>query len=179
MLLISKFWYQLCLLQILLQDLVSPGQNPSLISNAESENACEVESAFVAKDGAQSPEGQPETSKKKISHLVQIAFLRIEQTRFKLARLGKSRSLHEVFERNRHFYYPQRLLISFSLTLVGAVFFLAVFMYSVSESCKVLSSWRKQILNILAQIDSFIGAAPTYLNLMSSGLVSGLAGARF
>ena len=177
MLLTSKFWYQLCLLQILLQDMIPPEQNSSLIPNAESENVSEVESTFVAKDGAQSPDGQFETSKKKILDLAQIAFLRIEQVRFKLARLGKSRSLHEVFEGNRHFYYPQRLLISFSLSLVGAVFFLAVFMYLISESCKVLTSWRKQILNILAQVDSFIGAAPTYLKLMSSGLVSGLAGA--
>ncbi len=162
MLLTSKFWYQLCLLQILLQDMIPPEQNSSFIPNAESENA---------------PEDLTESSKKKISDLAQIAFLRIEQVRFKLARLGKSRSLHDVFEGNRHFYYPQRLLISFSLSLVGAVFFLAVFMFLVSESCKVLTSWRQQILNILAQVDSFIGAAPTYLKLMSSGLVSGLAGA--
>ena len=162
MLLTSKFWYQLCLLQILLQDMIPPEQNSSLIPNAESENASE---------------DLTETSKKKISDLAQIAFLRIEQVRFKLARLGKSRSLHEVFEGNRHFYYPQRLLISFSLSLVGAVFFLAVFMYLISELCKILTSWRKQILNILAQVDSFIGAAPTYVKLMSSGLVSGLAGA--
>ena len=176
MLLISKFWYQLCLLQILLQNMIPPEQNSSLIPNAESENACEVESTFVAKDGAQSPDGQFETSKKKIVDLAQIAILRIEQVRFKLARLGKSRSLHEVFEGNRHFYYPQRLWIAFALTLVGTVFFFALFMFSISEFCKVLVSWRIEILNIIAQIDGFIGAAPTYLQLMSSGLVRGLAG---
>jgi hypothetical protein len=162
---------QLYLLQILLHDMI-----PSFIPNAESENASDEESTIIAKDKAQSSVKPSAKSDRNMSDRVEAAKVRFEQIRFKLARLGRGRSLHEVFERDRHFYYPQRLWIAFSLSLVGTVFFFALFMFSISEFCKVLVSWRIQILNIIAQIDGFIGAAPTYLQLMSSSLVSGLAG---
>jgi hypothetical protein len=157
---------------MLLHDMIPPGKSAS----SESKNASDEESTKIAKDGAESSLKQSTESKKSMSDRVEAAKVRFEQIRFRLARLGRGRSLHEVFERDRHFYYPQRLWIAFALTLVGTVFFFALFMFSISEFCKVLVSWRIQILNIIAQIDGFIGAAPTYVQLMSSGLVRGLAG---
>ena len=179
---------------MLLHDIIPSGKNASLITSTESENASDEESTNIAKDGAQSSVKPSAKSGRRVSasdrveaaaksgrrvsvsDRVEAAKEKFEQFRFKLARLGRGRSLHEVFERDRHFYYPQRLWIAFALTLVGTVFFFALFMFSISEFCKVLVSWRIQILNIIAQIDGFIGAAPTYLQLMSSGLVRGLAG---
>ena len=161
---------------MLLHDIIPSGKNASLITSTESENASDEESTIIAKDGAQSSVKPSAKSEKNMPERIEAAKVRFEQIRFKLARLGRGRSLHEVFERDRHFYYPQRLWIAFSLTLVGTVFFFALFMFSISEFCKVLISLRIQILNIIAQIDGFIGAAPTYLQLMSSGLVRGLAG---
>jgi hypothetical protein len=110
---------------------------------------------------------------------VDVAISRMEQIRFKLRRLGKSRSLHEIFERSRHFYYPQRLWIAFSVANVGMVFLFAVYMYGVKALCLVLSSLRISIMNLLAQINGFIGAAPTYIQLMMNNVnsIRELAGA--
>jgi ABC-type siderophore export system fused ATPase/permease subunit len=107
----------------------------------------------------------------------ETAIARFEQVRFRLARLGKSRSLHEIFERNRHFYYPQRLWIALLLSIVGIVFFCAVYMYFTFQFTQLLISFRIQITNIMAQINSFLGSAPSYLRLMTSTLYEGLEGA--
>ena len=123
---------------MLLHDMIPSGKNAS----SESKNASDEESTKIAKDGAESLVTQSTESKKSMSDRVEAAKVRFEQIRFRLARLGRDRSLHEVFERDRHFYYPQRLWIAFSLSLVGTVFFFALFMFSISEFCKVLVSWR-------------------------------------
>ncbi len=98
-----------------------------------------------------------------------VAVTRFEQARRRLARLGKHRSdisLHEVFERSRHFYFPQRLWIAFSVANVGIVFFFAVYMFGIKALCVKFSSYRMDIMKLFAQINGFIGAAPTYLQVM-------------
>jgi len=111
----------------------------------------------------------------------QAAITRFEQVQFRLTRLGKSRSLHEIFERTRHFYYPQRLLIACSVSNVGIVFVFAVYMFGIKALCVALTSLRIQFMNLLAQINGFIGAAPSYLQLMLNDVNSlqVLAGASF
>jgi len=100
---------------------------------------------------------------------IDVAITRFEQARRRLARLGKhrsDRSLHEAFERTRHFYYPQRLWIAFSVANVGIVFFFAVYMFGIKALCVTFSSYRMNIMKLVAQINGFIGAAPTYLQVM-------------
>jgi hypothetical protein len=103
---------------------------------------------------------------------VDVAMMKFEQLRFRLARLGKSRSLHEVFETTRHFYYPQRLWIAFSVANVGAVFMFAVYMHGIRYVCIELTSFRIQLMSLLAKIGGFLGAAPQYLDLMMKNLNS-------
>ena len=88
-------------------------------------------------------------SKQQQARDTDVAITRFEQVRFRLARLGKSRSLHEVFERSRHFYFPQRLWIAFSVSNVGIVFILAVYMFGVKAACSALIVFRIQIMTLL------------------------------
>jgi hypothetical protein len=114
--------------------------------------------------------------KKEMLQKLEVALTRFDQVRFRLNRLGKRRSLHEIFERNRHFYYPQRLWIAFALAVVGIVFFFALYIFLTFRFIELLISFRIQIMNILAQINAFIGAAPTFLRLMTATFLQGLAG---
>ena len=117
-------------------------------------------------------------SKQQQARDTDVAITRFEQVRFRLARLGKSRSLHEVFERSRHFYFPQRLWIAFSVSNVGIVFILAVYMFGVKAACIALAAFRIQIMTLLALINGFVGAAPAYLELMlgNTNALQGAAG---
>ena len=117
-------------------------------------------------------------SKQQQARDMDVAITRFEQVRFRLARLGKSRSLHEVFERSRHFYFPQRLWIAFSVSNVGIVFSLAAYMYGVKAACSALTAFRIQIMSVLALINGFVGAAPAYLELMlgNANALQGAAG---
>jgi hypothetical protein len=114
--------------------------------------------------------------KKQTIQKLDVALSRFEHVRFRLNRLGKRRSLHEIFEKNRHFYYPQRLWIAFALAIVGISFFFALYLYLTSRFIGLLLSFRIEITNILAQINGFIGAAPTFQQLMTTSLLQGLAG---
>jgi hypothetical protein len=160
---------KLFLVQILLQGVLPPEKFHSETDKKESEGE--------QKDIAETSINRLEGSLAKRVHRREAVMTRFEQVRFRLARLGKSRSLHEIFERNRHFYYPQRLWIALLLSIVGIVFFCAVYMYFTFKFTQLLISFRIQITNILAQINSFLGSAPSYLRLMTSTLLQGLAGA--
>ena len=126
--------------------------------------------------GLQNSANLPKTLKQ--SNAVDVAMMKFEQLRFRLARLGKSRSLHEVFETTRHFYYPQRLWIAFSVANVGAVFMYAVYMHGTRYVCIELTSFRIQLMSLLAKIGGFLGAAPQYLDLMMKNVnaLQGLTG---
>jgi hypothetical protein len=122
----------------------------------------------ILEEGLQNSANMPNNLKR--SNAVDVAMIKFEQLRFRLARLGKSRSLHEVFETTRHFYYPQRLWIAFSVANVGAVFMFAVYIRGFRYVCIELTSFRIQFMSLLAKIGGFLGAAPQYLDLMMRNL---------
>jgi len=160
---------------MLLQTSASPSSsNPAPATNLEQDDSFDI---GLEEGGGNS--AVLERRKRRQTLGVELAIKRFEQVRFRLARLGKSRSLHEVFERSRHFYFPQRLWIAFSVTNVGIIFFFAAYMYFIRFLCVALTSLRISFMNVLAQFNGFIAAAPTYLKLMMSNANSlqGLAGA--
>ena len=155
----------------------APAQAPSSSTSAQAEDSAQV----TLEDPAVLREQQQSIRQANEAHVVKAATTRFEQIRFRLSRLGKSRSLHEVFERPRHFYFPQRLWIAFSVSNVATVFFFALYMFGINALCAALTSYRIQFLNILAQLKGFVSAAPTYLKLMSdkAGLLQDVTGAWF
>ncbi len=159
----------LLLEQILFQSILPPEKIQSETDETESEGKLE--------DIAEKSDTKRELSLAKRVRRREAVMTRFEQVRFRLARLGKNHSLHELFESNRHFYYPQRLWIALSLSTVGIVFFCAVYMYFTSVFIQLLISFRVQSTNILARVNGFLGSAPSYLRLMSSTLIPDLTGA--
>jgi hypothetical protein len=93
--------------------------------------------------------------------------IRLEQLRFKRSRSGDSHSLHVVFEGREHFYYPQRLWIAFSVSIVGLIFVLVVYYFGLRTLCEILDEIRLDIMNFLAQSNSIVTAAPAFLEQMT------------
>ena len=92
---------------------------------------------------------------------------KLEQFRIKILGLGKDHALHEVFEGNKHFYFPQRLWIAFVLSNVALVFLLVMYHFGLEVLVGVLLDFRLQIMDILAQSNSLVSAAPVFLEQMT------------
>jgi hypothetical protein len=92
---------------------------------------------------------------------------KLEQFRVKIFGLGEVHSLHKAFEGNKHFYYPQRLWIAFALSNVALVFLLVIYYFGLNVLCEALHDFRLQIMDILAQSNSFVVAAPVFLEQMT------------
>ena len=92
---------------------------------------------------------------------------KLEQFRYKIFGSGKAHSLHEVFEGNKHFYFPQRLWIAFVLSNVALVFLLVMYHFGLNILCEALHDFRLQVMDILAQSNSFVVAAPVFLEQMT------------
>ena len=93
--------------------------------------------------------------------------IRSEQLRFKRSRSGDSHLLHVVFEGREHFYYPQRLWIALSVSIVGLIFVLVVYYFGLRTLCEFADELRLEILNFLAQSNSIVTAAPAFLEQMT------------
>jgi hypothetical protein len=93
--------------------------------------------------------------------------IRLEQLRFKRSQLGDAHSLHVLFEGREHFYYPQRLWIAFSVSIVGLVFVLVVYYFGLRQLSEFLDELRLDIMNFLAQSNSIVTAAPAFLEQMT------------
>ena len=92
---------------------------------------------------------------------------KLEQFRIKTFGLGKAHELHEVFQGNKHFYFPQRLWIAFVLSNVALVFLLVMYHFVLEVFVGVLHDFRLQIMDILAQSNSLVSAAPVFLEQMT------------
>jgi hypothetical protein len=104
-----------------------------------------------------------------------VAVSQCEKFSFFFKSRGKKSLSHDTTERTWYFSYPQRLWIALSLTIVGVVSFLPVYIFFISKFCEALVSYRMQVSNILARIQSFVAAAPMFLELMTSN-IEGLTG---
>ena len=96
-----------------------------------------------------------------------VLLTKLEQFRVKIFGLGEAQSLHKAFEGNKHFYYPQRLWIAFVLSNVALVFLLVMYHFGLNILCEALHDFRLQVMDILAQSNSFVVAAPVFLEQMT------------
>jgi hypothetical protein len=66
-----------------------------------------------------------------------------------------------------NFYYPQRLWIAFGVTNVGLVFLLIGYYFLLGRFRDFLNSFRMQVSEVLSQSNSFVAAAPGFLEQMT------------
>jgi hypothetical protein len=147
--------------QIALRDLISSeGREATFAANGEMNEWSAQSSEVIWGDQTQR---------------TKCAVSQCEKFRFFLKRQGKKSLFHDNTERTWYFNYPQRLWIALSLTIVGIVSFFPVYIFFISKFCEALISYRMQVSNILARIQSFVAAAPMFLELMTSN-IEGLTG---
>ena len=106
------------------------------------------------------------------AHRSKVAVSQCEKFCFFVKSQGKKSLFRDNIEKTWDFHYPQRLWIALSLTIVGIISFFPFYMFFVSKFCEALISYRMQASNILVRIQSFVAAAPMFLELMTSSIGS-------
>jgi hypothetical protein len=88
-----------------------------------------------------------------------VKIAKCNQIRVWLSRKVDKYLVHDKPEKTRVFYYPQRLWIAFSLTIVGIISVFSVYVYLISNLCETLIFYRLQVAEVLSRIQGVIGAS--------------------